>query len=229
MLCAAEASAALTRGPSLVVRPVTFTSSTATSGESRSQNWKPAASTRHAASTTNTHRRMGGGSICTVSTRNARARRAPGGAARTRARPRTRPAALPRAPAELPRTPPAAARRPPARRSCGVALAVALGAALAPERRGVDLTEKLDLGLELDPEALADAAAALGHEEDHVGGGGLAHVLDEVGVLLREAGAAHGQPAAAGLVEQHPGAAALGARVVGVLEGRPEGLDAGGL
>ena len=51
-------------------------------------------------------------------------------------------------------------------------------------------------------------------------------VLHEVRVLLREARAAHRQPAAAGLVEQHAGAAPLGARVVGVLEGRAEGLDA---
>src|SRR5215207_1958866 len=211
IVCAAEASAALTRGASFVVRPVTFTSSTATRGESRSQNWKPAASTTQTASTARTCRRIRGGSRRSVSTRSAK-RRAPPPAA-PRARRRVPPAAFRRAPFP-------AGRRP------ATAWPLLIR---TPQRRRVHLAEELDLGLELHAEALADAAAALGDQGDHVGRGGLPHVLHEVGVLLREARAAHCEPAAAGLVEQHPGAAALGARVVGVLERGAEGLDAGRL
>ena len=79
------------------------------------------------------------------------------------------------------------------------------------------------------PKRSCTRRAALGHERHHVRRGGGAGVLDEVGVLLGEPGAAHGQPAAARLVEQHSGAAPAGARVVRVLEGRAEGLDPGGL
>ncbi len=71
-------------------------------------------------------------------------------------------------------------------------------------------------GSSTDAEALVHAAAALGHQREHVGGAGAAVVLDEVRVLLGEAGAADAQPAAAGRVEQLPGRAALGARVVAV-------------
>ena len=65
------------------------------------------------------------------------------------------------------------------------------------ESGGVDVAEQLDLGLELDAEALAHATLALGHQRDHVGGGRLAPVLDEVRVLLGEAGSADAQAAAA--------------------------------
>ena len=176
-MCAAEASEARTRGASFVVRPVTYTSSTATSGESRSQNWKPAASTRQAASAMRTRRRMRGGRRRSVRTRSARrwarrsARRGRRGGA-CRARPRT------------------ASALPAGRARDHLAAAHAV----APERRGVDLAEELDLGLELHAEALAHAAAALGHQRDHVGRGGLAHVLHEVRVLLREARAADVSP-----------------------------------
>ena len=57
----------------------------------------------------------------------------------------------------------------------------------------------------------------------------VAGVLDEVGVLLGEAGAALAQAPAAGRLEQLTGAAPLGALVFGVLEGRAEGLDPRGL
>ena len=52
-----------TRDASLVVSPVTDTSSTATSDESRSQNWYPAASTRQTARTIRSRLRALAGSI----------------------------------------------------------------------------------------------------------------------------------------------------------------------
>jgi hypothetical protein len=51
-----------------------------------------------------------------------------------------------------------------------------------PAGRPIDLAEHLHLGLERDPEALVDAAAGLGHQLQHVGGGRAAGVLDEVRV-----------------------------------------------
>jgi hypothetical protein len=54
-------------------------------------------------------------------------------------------------------------------------------------------------------------------------------VLDEVRVLGAEAGPTDAQAAAAGPVEQLPGCAALRNRIIGVLEGRAEGLDTAGL
>ena len=66
----------------------------------------------------------------------------------------------------------------------------------------LDLAQHLDLRLEQDPEALVDAAAALGHQGEDVGGGRAAGVLDEVGVLLGEAGAADLEPATARGLQQ---------------------------
>ena len=63
----------------------------------------------------------------------------------------------------------------------------------------------------------------------HMSGGGVAHGLDEVGARLGEARTADGEAAAAPLHEQYALAAALRAGVVGVLEGRAEGLDPGRL
>src|SRR3954454_10939516 len=94
-----------------------------------------------------------------------------------------------------------------------------------PVRRPLDPPEYLDLGLEGDAEALADAATTLGHQRDHVGGRRLAGVLDEVRVLLGEARAPDPQPAAAGRLEELTGGALGGGRVIGGLEGRSEGLD----
>ena len=88
----------------------------------------------------------------------------------------------------------------------GGAAAGAGTAAAAPAVRGCrswpcpvggerDRPERLDLGLELDAEALLHAPPALGHQRHDVGGGGVPEVLHEVGVLGREPGAADPQPA----------------------------------
>ena len=74
-----------------------------------------------------------------------------------------------------------------------------------------------------------DAAATLRHQFKDVGGGRIAHVLNEVRVLLRETGAADAEPPAPRRVEELAGGASLGAFVIGVLEGRAERLDSGGL
>ncbi len=87
----------------------------------------------------------------------------------------------------------------------------------------------LDLWLELHPEALLHPAAPLGHQRDHVGGAGVAVVLDEVRVLGGEARSPDAQPAASGCLEQLARAASLGARVIRVLEGGAERLDPGWL
>ena len=69
--------------------------------------------------------------------------------------------------------------------------------------------------------------AALRHQRDDVGRARGAGVLDEVGVLGREARAADRQAVAAGLGQQQPRRATSRARlgVVRVLEGRAERLD----
>ena len=80
-----------------------------------------------------------------------------------------------------------------------------------------DQTRKLSEALlrkrKLDAEPLLDASSSLGHHLDHLRGRRRAVVLDEVRVLLGEAGAADPQAAAAGGVKQLAGAAALGGRV----------------
>ena len=76
---------------------------------------------------------------------------------------------------------------------------------------------------------LAHPPPALRHQRDHVGGRRLAGVLDEVRVLLGEAGAAHLEAAAARGLEQLAGGLSVRPRIVGVLEGRAEGLDPGRL
>ncbi len=95
--------------------------------------------------------------------------------------------------------------------------------------RELDRAERLNLGLELDPELLLDALTPGGHQRDDVRRRGAAEVLDEVRVLGAETGAADAQAATPGGVEQLARRAALRARIVGVLEGRAEGLDARGL
>ncbi len=93
----------------------------------------------------------------------------------------------------------------------------------------LDLAEDLHLGLEHDAGQLMDPAAPGRHQGEDVGGRRGAVVLDEVRVLGGEARAADPQAAAAGRIEQLPGRPPLGALVVGVLEGRAERLDPGGL
>ena len=92
-----------------------------------------------------------------------------------------------------------------------------------------DGTEALDLGLELDPEALLDPPTSFGHHLDHLRGRRRAVVLDEIRVLLGEAGAADPQPAAAGRVQQLAGAAPAGGRVGRVSKVEPNVLICGRL
>ena len=75
------------------------------------------------------------------------------------------------------------------------------------------LAEDLHLRLEHDAEAVVDLPAGRRHHREDVGGRRPAGVLDEVGVLGREARAADREAAAAGRIEQLAGGAALGARI----------------
>ena len=183
--------------------PATPTLSTATSDESRSQkNSRPAAehtsqdqarAPRAGAAAT---RRGRGGGRPSAAGRAGFARRVLGG----------RPLAARRAAvafgfgcgfAPLPR------RLAPPSASCR-RLRFTLPVLELPALRPLDLAEHLHLGLELDPEPLVDPPPALGHQREHVGGGRLADVLDEVRVLVREAGAADLEPAAAGASSSWP-------------------------
>src|ERR671920_359381 len=74
---------------------------------------------------------------------------------------------------------------------------------------GVEISEKLNLRLELDAEALSHSPAALCHQGDHRGGRRLPRVLDEVRVLVGEAGTTELEAAAAGRIEQNARAAPL--------------------
>ena len=62
--------------------------------------------------------------------------------------------------------------------------------------------EKADLVLELEPEALVDAAAGLGHQRDRVRRGRPIRVLDEVRMPRRDQGAADPVALQAALLDQ---------------------------
>src|SRR3954463_3508473 len=57
-----------------------------------------------------------------------------------------------------------------------------------------DIAEQHHLVLEVDAELLARAAARLCHEREAIGSRGFPRVLDEVGVLRRDHGAAYAMP-----------------------------------
>src|SRR5207253_7097212 len=101
----------------------------------------------------------------------------------------------------------APARSPPGR-GCGSQL---------PTVRPTDLAQQLHLRLELDAEALVHPTPALGHQLQDLGGGGVTVVLDEVGVLLGEAGTAVPETAASGRLQQLTRRATFRPLVLGVL------------
>ena len=95
----------------------------------------------------------------------------------------------------------------------------------SPVARDLDRSQRLHLRLEPDSEPLEHPAPPFGHHRDHVGGRGVAVVLDEVRVLARKARAPDPQPASTDGFEQLAGRASLGAWIVRVLERGSERLD----